>query len=231
VDIPGDSLRPWGSGDPASRSTPRESDTTGRLAFGELVIDLDGREVRVDGEPVALTRTQYDILIALAAVPGRVVRRQELMEQVWGHAFFADPDLLSVHVHHIRRALGDDSDGQGYIQTVRGVGYKFVAPPTFTARRVALDFDADSILLSVNPHEPFLGWHPDDIVGKYFSPAGLSAQSSREVLAHVAAGGGVAGHLPMATGDSGFVTVFATISVDMVDGEITGYRGVIDLPD
>lgn len=180
---------------------------------------------------MALTRTQYDILLALAAVPGRVTRRQEIMEQVWGHAFFADPDHLSVHIHHIRRALGDDGNAQRYIQTVRGVGYKFVAPPTSMERRVTLDFDADSTLLSVTPNEPFLGWHPDGIVGIYFSPAGLDAHASREVLAHLAAGGGVAGLLPMATGDGGFVTVFATISVDTVDGEITGYRGIIDLPD
>lgn len=224
-------MRPEGGGDPASHPSPRESDTTGLLAFGELLIDLDGREVRVDGEPVALTRTQYDILLALAAVPGRVTRRQEIMEQVWGHAFFADPDHLSVHIHHIRRALGDDGNAQRYIQTVRGVGYKFVAPPTSMERRVTLDFDADSTLLSVTPNEPFLGWHPDGIVGIYFSPAGLDAHASREVLAHLAAGGGVAGLLPMATGDGGFVTVFATISVDTVDGEITGYRGIIDLPD
>ncbi|TEX48654.1 MAG: hypothetical protein B7C55_13505 [Actinomycetales bacterium mxb001] len=63
----------------------------GRLTLGDMVIDIGGREVYVDAQPVALTRTQFDLLVAMASAPGRVIRRDDLMEQVWGHTFFADP--------------------------------------------------------------------------------------------------------------------------------------------
>lgn len=203
----------------------------GHLTLGDLDIDIRGREVYVDSQPVALTRTQFDLLVALASAPGRVMRRDDLMEQVWGHTFFADPDHLSVHIHHIRRALGDSADPPRFIQTVRGVGYKFIAPRESQPRMVILDFDADSVLLAVTPHEPFLGWHPDDIVGDYFSMAGLDAAASREVVKHMANTGGVAGPLPVLDGDGHSRTVPMVVTIHQQDGVVTGYRGIITLPD
>lgn len=203
----------------------------GRLDFGEVVIDLGGREVFVDSHPIGLTRTQFDLLVALASAPGRVVRRDELMEQVWGHTFFADPDHLSVHIHHIRRALGDGIDPPRYIQTVRGVGYKFIAVPKSLRRHVIIDFDGDSVVRSVSPHAPFLGWHPEDIVGKYFSLAGLDPDSSRMALEQLAPIGILASPIPIVDGDGVARTVVVTVTVNVEDGLITGYRGVIELPD
>lgn len=203
----------------------------GHLTLGDLVIDIGGREVYVDSQLVALTRTQFDLLVALASAPGRVMRRDDLMEQVWGHTFFADPDHLSVHIHHIRRALGDSADPPRFIQTVRGVGYKFIAPREPQPRMVILDFDADSVLLAVTPHEPFLGWHPDDIVGDYFSMAGLDAAASREVVKHMANTGGVAGPLPVLDGDGHSRTVPMVVTIHQQDGVVAGYRGIITLPD
>ena len=203
----------------------------GHLTLGDLVIDIGGREVYVDSQLVALTRTQFDLLVALASAPGRVMRRDDLMEQVWGHTFFADPDHLSVHIHHIRRDLGDSADPPRFIQTVRGVGYKFIAPRDAQPRMVVLEFDADSVLLAVTPHEPFLGWHPDDIVGDYFSMAGLDAAASRELVKHMANTGGVAGPLPVLDGDGHSRTVPMVVTIHQQDGVVAGYRGIITLPD
>ena len=216
--------RPSGDGPDGARRVDR-------LELGDVVIDVGGREVYVDSEPVALTRTQFDLLVALASAPGHVIRRDDLMEQVWGHTFFADPDHLSVHIHHIRRALGDSADPPRFIQTVRGVGYKFIAPRDAQPRMVILEFDADSVLLAVTPHEPFLGWHPDDIVGDYFSMAGLDAATSREVVRHMANTGGVSGPLPIVDGDGQNRTVHMVVTIHQQDGVVTGYRGIITLPD
>ena len=216
--------RPSGDGPDGARRVDR-------LELGDVVIDVEGREVRVGSRLVSLTRTQFDLLVALASAPGRVIRRDDLMEQVWGHTFFADPDHLSVHIHHIRRALGDTADPPRYIQTVRGVGYKFITPRDAQPRTVTLEFDADSVLLAVTPHEPFLGWHPDNIVGGYFSMAGLDASASREVVKHMASTGGVAGPLPIVDGDGQALTVLMVVTIEQQDGVVTGYRGVITLPD
>lgn len=94
------------------------------LAVGALRIDVDAREVHVDGEPVALTRTEFDVLTALAARPGRVVTRRALIDTVWGPGWVGDEHLVDVHVLHVRQKLGDTAEAQRYVRTVRGVGYR-----------------------------------------------------------------------------------------------------------
>ncbi|BBX26917.1 response regulator transcription factor [Mycolicibacterium alvei] len=92
--------------------------------FGDLSLDVDGREVAVGGTPVALTRTEFDILAALARDPGVVLTRAQLIDAVWGPNWISDEHLVAVHIGHLRRKLGDDATRGRYVRTVRGVGYR-----------------------------------------------------------------------------------------------------------
>jgi len=94
------------------------------LDFGALSIDLAGREVAVRGTRADLTRTEFDVLAALAAHPGTAFTRAQLIEAVWGPGWVGDEHLVDVHVGHLRRKLGDDPAAPLYLRTVRGVGYR-----------------------------------------------------------------------------------------------------------
>lgn len=94
------------------------------LRFGDLSLDVDGREVTVGGMPVSLTRTEFDVLAALARDPGVVLTRAQLIETVWGPTWTGDEHLVDVHIGHLRRKLGDDASRGRYVRTVRGVGYR-----------------------------------------------------------------------------------------------------------
>ena len=91
-----------------------------------LTIDRDRREVLADGEAVALSALEFDLLAALAANPGRVLSRRQLLERVWGYDYVGDERVVDVHVRNLRKALGDVADDPRWIATVRGVGYKFM---------------------------------------------------------------------------------------------------------
>ncbi len=90
-----------------------------------LDVDLSTRTVRVDGRAVELTRTEFDILAALAREPGAVVERSALLASVWGPGY-SDDHLVDVHVANLRRKLGDTPEHPRFVDTVRGVGYRLV---------------------------------------------------------------------------------------------------------
>ena len=94
------------------------------LVFPGLRIDLAGRTVRRDGEPVELTPKEFDLLVELARQPGRVVNRLALYDIVWGDEGQGDTHTLDVHVNRLRRKLAGAGDRQ-YIRTVKGIGLKF----------------------------------------------------------------------------------------------------------
>lgn len=89
-----------------------------------LEIDVARHVVRVDGTAVDLTALEFDLLTTLARDPGVVIRRQALLDQVWGVDFIADDHLVDVHVANLRRKLGDDPAQPRFVETVRGVGYR-----------------------------------------------------------------------------------------------------------
>lgn len=93
-------------------------------AFGPLSIDVASRQVFVDGEPVLLTRTEFDILAALSSRPAVVFSRRQLLEAVWGDSWGGNEHLVDVHIGHLRRKLTDDPADPRYVITVRGVGYR-----------------------------------------------------------------------------------------------------------
>lgn len=94
------------------------------MAVGALRIDAVGREVHLDDELVALTRTEFDLLATLAAAPQRVFSRRALIAAVWGDEWVGDEHLVDVHLLHVRRKLGDTTTQQRFVRTVRGVGYR-----------------------------------------------------------------------------------------------------------
>jgi DNA-binding response OmpR family regulator len=109
------------------RQRLREPSAPGeRLVFDDLTIDTARREVERHGEPVALSALEFDLLVALARAPGRVLSRTELLQRVWGWDFYGDERVVDVHIRSIRRALGDRANAPELIGTVRGVGYKFL---------------------------------------------------------------------------------------------------------
>lgn len=95
------------------------------LNFRDLRIDIARREVRCRGAEIALTAREFDLLHTLAATPGRVFTREQLLERVWGHDFDGVDRVVDVHISLLRRKLEDDPAEPTLIQTVRGVGYKF----------------------------------------------------------------------------------------------------------
>jgi DNA-binding response OmpR family regulator len=95
-----------------------------RRRLGLLEIDVAGREVRLDGVPVDLTRTEFDVLVALSARPTVALTRSELIAAVWGDGWVGDEHLVDVHIGHLRRKLGDDASAPRFIRTVRGIGYR-----------------------------------------------------------------------------------------------------------
>jgi two-component system, OmpR family, alkaline phosphatase synthesis response regulator PhoP len=91
------------------------------LAFRHIRIDAGARQVKLDEHPIELTTVEFDLLKTLAENRGRVLTRQQLLESVWGGAYFGEMRVVDVHLGHIRQKLGSDN----FITTVRGVGYRF----------------------------------------------------------------------------------------------------------
>ena len=92
--------------------------------FGDLVVDPVAREVSRDGRAVELTRLEFDLLDALSERPRLAYSRRQLLERVWGPAWFGDEHVVDVHVANLRRKLDDDPRRPRYVRTVRGVGYR-----------------------------------------------------------------------------------------------------------
>jgi DNA-binding response OmpR family regulator len=108
---------------------PRAGDVSAEppRRFGALQIDPVAREVRLGGDLVDLTRTEFDVLEALSTRPRMVFARRRLLEQVWGEDWFGDDHVIEVHVANLRRKLDDDPQSPRFICTVRGVGYRMGA--------------------------------------------------------------------------------------------------------
>lgn len=96
----------------------------GTIRLGGLEIDAARRAVRVDGADVDLTRTEFDLLVAMAAHPGRVYSRSQLLEIATGESFEGYERTVDAHVKNLRKKLGEDPRHPRYVHTVFGVGYK-----------------------------------------------------------------------------------------------------------
>ena len=98
------------------------------LTIGDLQIDVAGHSVKRDGEAIALTPLEFDLLAALARKPWQVFTREILLQEVWGYRHAADTRLVNVHVQRLRSKIEHDPERPQIVVTVRGVGYK-AGPP------------------------------------------------------------------------------------------------------
>lgn len=112
------------------RARLRETDTevAEQLRIGDLDIDVTAHEVSREGEPIALTPLEFDLLVILARKPKHVFTREVLLEKVWGYQYKADTRLVNVHVQRLRAKIERDPDHPIIVTTVRGVGYRAGSP-------------------------------------------------------------------------------------------------------
>ena len=114
------------------KAVPRRVQTkpqdTMRLVAGPLVMDLNAYTAQVDGQELALTPKEYELLKLFLTNTGRAFSRDELLEKVWGYEYYGDTRTVDVHVRHLRAKLGVSPELTDTIETVRGVGYRFVRP-------------------------------------------------------------------------------------------------------
>jgi DNA-binding response OmpR family regulator len=98
------------------------------LRAGALEVDTGSRVATLSGGKLELSRKEFDLLTALMSRSGRVVRREELMSEVWDENWFGSTKTLDTHIGWLRRKLGDNPETPRFIHTVRGVGFRFAAP-------------------------------------------------------------------------------------------------------
>ena len=96
-----------------------------RIETEGLIVDPARRSVEVRGAPVQLTYVEFELLRTLAANPGRVFSRRQLLEALWGDSSYREPRTIDVHVRHLREKLETDASEPEFILTVRGAGYRF----------------------------------------------------------------------------------------------------------
>ncbi|WP_199443175.1 response regulator transcription factor [Umezawaea beigongshangensis] len=106
----------------------RPGETREPLRVGGLAVDVERRRATLDGCPLSLTHKEFELLAHLAARPGQVVQRAELLESVWQLPRGQDDQTLDVHLSWLRRKLGERAAQPRYLHTVRGVGVKLVSP-------------------------------------------------------------------------------------------------------
>ena len=106
------------------RRTEIPNDTSKRLTFDKLVIDLDSYELIVDGKKIDTPPKELELLYHLASTPNRVYTRNQLLDEVWGFDYFGDCRSGDVHIKRLRETSGENSS-QWALKTVWGVGYKF----------------------------------------------------------------------------------------------------------
>ncbi|MGQ9492070.1 MAG: response regulator transcription factor [Anaerolineae bacterium] len=99
------------------------------LRAGGLELDVNGHQAILDGRPLDLTPTEFELLAVLLHNPGRVFTRLELLDRVQGQAYEGYERTIDAHIKNLRAKLGDDPRHPRYIQTVFGVGYKLEAGP------------------------------------------------------------------------------------------------------
>lgn len=111
------------------RSAPDEDQARALIVLGPLSIDPVKRDVAMQGQRLELTTLEFDLLYTLAAQPGRVFTRDELLDRVWGSDFIGVDRVVDVQVSHLRQKLEPDLEQPRWLLTIRGVGYKFTEDP------------------------------------------------------------------------------------------------------
>lgn len=110
------------------RDVEGETETSKGIEAGEVTIDLARHLVTVRGEPVNLTRSEFQVLRLLAENPGQVFSRLEIMEELWQSEFSGDVRACDVHISNLRQKIERDPQDPELVLTVRGIGYKLIEP-------------------------------------------------------------------------------------------------------
>jgi DNA-binding response OmpR family regulator len=108
----------------ATSGPTADGDADRPMVVGDLVVDVAARRVTVGGEEVALRPREFDLLARLARDAGRVVRREEIMADVWDENWWGSTKTLDVHLNALRRKLGEEAGAPSRITAIRGVGYR-----------------------------------------------------------------------------------------------------------
>jgi two-component system alkaline phosphatase synthesis response regulator PhoP len=98
------------------------------VAFGDVNIDIDARQVERGGQPVEMTATEFDVLMCFVSSKGRALGREEIFKQVWGPNHHGTPRTIDNFVQQLRAKLEVDPQDPRYFVTVRGIGYRFTPP-------------------------------------------------------------------------------------------------------
>jgi DNA-binding response OmpR family regulator len=112
-----------------SRGLPKPEKTSERLVVGDLEIDPEAHTASYAGRSLDLSPREFDLLLALASQPEKVISTEDLLAQVWGAEFVGQPQVVYVHIRWLRQKLEADPNNPQHILTVRGVGYKLVPQP------------------------------------------------------------------------------------------------------
>lgn len=104
----------------------RRAGKEGRRRFGPLELDLEARQAYLEGEPLRLSPTELNLLLTLVQAPGRVYTREELLERVWGPDFPGSERVVDAYIRLLRKKLKDDAQAPRFIETVVGMGYRFL---------------------------------------------------------------------------------------------------------
>lgn len=107
------------------RSQRQEAEEEKIFSSGNLVADISRHVVKKDGIPVELTAKEFDLLVMLMKNRGKVLTRDTLLDKVWGVEYYGDTRTVDVHVRYLRQKVENNPENPVYIQTVRGVGYRF----------------------------------------------------------------------------------------------------------
>jgi two-component system response regulator RegX3 len=112
-----------------SGQQPAETDSSGEtdqpIQVGDVHIDLDRHEVTIRSNKIDMPLKEFDLLVALASNAGRVLTRDQLIDQVWGEDYVGDTKTLDVHIKRLRNKVETDPSKPTSIVTIRGLGYKF----------------------------------------------------------------------------------------------------------
>ena len=95
--------------------------------FGEVEVNLQTREVKKAGSLVDLTLKEFEILKILIKNKGSIITREVLLDRVWGYEYIGETRTVDVHIRHLRQKIETDDKNPAFIQTIRGVGYKFIS--------------------------------------------------------------------------------------------------------
>ena len=106
------------------RVEPARGQRPKRVEVGELAVGLDDGVVERDGEPIALTRTEFRLLAELVMAGGRILTREDLLEKVWGYGYFGDSRIVDVHIRRLRTKVERDPASPRHVVTARGLGYR-----------------------------------------------------------------------------------------------------------